>query len=41
MEMIMIVTMLLMIVAMSAYPIITLILLNRTKTKEWFANRPG
>ena len=40
MEMIMIVTMLLTIVAMSAYPILTLILLNRPRTKEWFANRP-
>lgn len=40
MEMIMIGSMILTIVAMSAYPIITLILLNRPKTKEWFANRP-
>lgn len=40
MEIIMIGTTLLTIVAMSAYPIIALILLNRPKTKEWFANRP-
>lgn len=40
MEMIMIGTMLMTFVVMSAYPIITLILLNRPKTKEWFSNRP-
>ncbi len=39
-EMIMIVTALLSIVVMCAYPILTLILLNRRNTKEWFANRP-
>ena len=41
MEMIMVGTMLVTFVVMSSYPIITLILLNRPKTKEWFANRPG
>ena len=40
MEMIMVGTMLVTFVVMSSYPIITLILLNRPKTKEWFANRP-
>lgn len=40
MEWIMVGSMLIWIVTMSAYPIITLILLNRPKTKEWFANRP-
>lgn len=39
-EMIMIGTMLVTFVVMSAYPVITLVLLNRPKTKEWFANRP-
>ena len=40
-EMIMIGTMLVTFLVMSAYPVITLVLLNRPKTKEWFANRPG
>jgi hypothetical protein len=40
MEMIMIGTMLVTFVVMSSYPILTLILLNRPKTKEWLANRP-
>jgi hypothetical protein len=40
MEMIMIGTMLVTFVLMSSYTILTLILLNRPKTKEWFANRP-
>ena len=40
MEMIMIGTVLATLLVMSSYPIITLILLNRPKTKEWFANRP-
>jgi preprotein translocase subunit SecG len=38
--MIMVGSMLVTFVVMSSYPIITLILLNRPKTKEWFANRP-
>lgn len=29
------------VVGTCIYPILTLILLNRPKTKEWFANRPG
>lgn len=41
METIMIGTMVVTFVVMSSYPILTLILLNRPKTKEWFANRPG
>lgn len=40
MEWIMIGSMLFGIIIMSAYPILTLILLNRPKTKEWFAAQP-
>ena len=40
MEMIMIGSMLAVFAVMSSYPILTLILLNRQKTKDWFANRP-
>jgi len=40
MEWIVIGSTLLTILAMSAYPVITLVLLNRPKTKEWFAAQP-
>lgn len=40
MEIIMIGSTILTLVVMCAYPILTLVLLNRPKTKEWFANRP-
>lgn len=40
MEWIVIGSTLLTILAMSAYPVISLVLLNRPKTKEWFAAQP-
>jgi hypothetical protein len=40
MEWILIGSTLLTILAMSAYPVISLVLLNRPKTKEWFAAQP-
>lgn len=40
MEMIMIGSMLVTFALMAAYPILALVLLNRPKTKEWFAARP-